>query len=631
MKKTFFAGAVLFISLFIGCGSTRLVAQETEMSKAIRGKKNDVVKALLDKGYDVNSVYKKQSALTFPIECENLEAFRLFLNVKGIKVNVWNIRSMPEVSWKYTALHRTTEVEQPLEYMKAILDKGALIDAQDEYLRFDGSLDESGGNTTLMLSVLKTEEAKFLIERGAKINLQSRGGGTALMGAVPNFEILKLLVDKGAKIDIQNKGGETALMMAARKYPDAVKYLIDKGANIALRQLAYRASPNALDNAAIAGNIECAKLLLARAVTLGIKEEVISASLHWAVVANQVPMAKYLLDEGAKIEGTDQDGHYSPLMETMMLEMVELLVSRGANVNAVSKFSYTPLMKAVSNFPKPDLKEKDNVKIINLLLDKGAKMDTPDGNGTTPLMWAVQKITPTKILIEKGANVNLQNKNGETALMLAVKGGFLRKILFIPVIGPFMDATKLLIAKGADLNLQETNGKTALMHAAGALNNTGNDYGSYTEMAKFLIEKGAKIDMEDKDKNTALYWAQRYNRTKTADLLIAKGANPAKKYVKTADNSNVKAGIVGTWQSNFKQGEISMVTKVVFNANWTYSKAMITQGQVIPDGGNYDTYDFRDGRIWLFNKMGTNAVIEWRFEGKSLVLNGEKYEKVVKK
>jgi len=470
------------------------------------------------------------------------------------------------------------------------------------------------------------------------------------MNAVPNFEIVTLLVDKGAKIDIQNKAGETALMIAARKHPDVVKFLIDKGANIALREISdvfrqpkskadtnnairksvYRVSPNALDNAAIAGNIESAKLLLARAVTLGIKEEVISASLHYAVIANQVAMAKYLLDEGAKIEGTDQDGHYTPLMETTMYEMAELLVQRGANVNAVSKFNYTPLLRAVLNFPNPNLEENDYVKIINLLLDKGAKPDTPDGHGTTPLMWAVQKMTPTKILIERGVNVNIQNKNGETALMLAVKGGLVKTLLFIPVIGHFEDAAKLLIAKGADINLQETNGKTALMHAAGALNNTGNDYASYTDMAEILIDKGAKIDMEDKDKHTALYWAQRYGRTKTAELLLAKGANPAKKFVKTADNSNVKAGIVGTWQNSFKQGTISVVTKVVFNANWTYSKAMIAQGQVIPDGGNYDTYDFRDGRIWLFNKLGTNAVIEWRFEGKTLVLNGEKYQKVKK-
>lgn len=629
MKKTFFAGIIIFSCLFTWCGTTRLVAQD--MVNAIRNKKNDVVKALLDKGYDVNTMLGKETVLTVPISNSNIEALQMFLNVKGIKVNAWNIRSMPEVSWKYTALHRTTEIEKPLEMMKLLLDKGAFIDAQDEYLLWDGKYSDSGGNTTLMLSVLNTEVAKFLIDRGAKINIQSRYGQTALMNSVPNIEITKLLIEKGAKIDLQNKAGQTALILAAPKYTDVVKLLIDKGANIALRQTEYRASPNALDCAAIAGNIEAAKLLLARAISLGIKEEVISASLHWAVTANQVAMAKYLLDEGANIEGTDQDGNFTPLMETMMLEMVELLVKRGANVNAVNKFNYTPLNKAVSNFIKPDNKEKDCVKILNLLLDKGAKLDVQDGNGTTALMWAVQKLVTTKILLDRGANVNIQSKTGETALMFAVKGGFLKKVLFFPVIGPYKDAAKLLISKGADINLQEINGKTALMHAAGALNNTSNDYDSYTEMMEILIDKGAKLDMEDKDKNTALYWAQRYGRTKSSELLLAKGANPAKKYVKTEDKSNVKAGIVGTWQKNFKQGTISVVTKVVFNADWTYSKAMITQGQVIPDGGGYNTYDFRDGRIWLFNKLGTNAVIEWRFEGKSLILNGEKFEKVAKK
>lgn len=629
MKKSLFAGIVIFSSLFTWCGTTRLIAQD--MVRAIVTNKIEVVKALLDKGYDVNTKLGKESVFTVTISNNNMDAFELFLNTKGIKVNEWNIRSQPELSWKYTCLMLTTENEKPLGMMKLLLDKGALIDAQDEWIAWDGKLDEKGGNTTLMLSVLNTESAKLLIERGAKINIQSRYGQTALMNSVPNIEIAKLLIEKGAKIDLQNKGGQTALILAAPKYTEVVKLLIDKGANIALRQTEYRASPNALDCAAISGNIEAAKLILARAVSLGIKDEVLSASLHWAVTANQVAMAKYLLDEGANIEGTDQDGHFTPLMETMMLEMVELLISRGANVNAVNKFNYTPLNKAVSNFIKPDNKEKDCVKILNLLLDKGANLDVQDGNGTTALMWAVQKLVSTKILLDRGANVNIQSKTGETALMFAAKGGFLKKILFIPVIGPYKDAAKLLISKGADVNLQETNGKTALMHAAGALNCTGNDYDSYTEMVELLIGNGAKIDAEDKDKNTALYWAQRYNRTKTAELLLAKGANPARKYVKSEDKSNVKAGIVGTWQKSFRQGTISVVTKVVFNADWTYSKAMITQGQVIPDGGLYDTYDFRDGRIWLFNKLGTNAVVEWRFEGKTLVLNGEKFEKLVKK
>jgi ATP-binding cassette subfamily F protein 3 len=41
-------------------------------------------------------------------------------------------------------------------------------------------------------------------------------------------------------------------------------------------------------------------------------------------------------------------------------------------------------------------------------------------------------------------------------------------------------------------------------------------------------------------------------------------------------------------------------------------------------------YEFRDGRIWLFNSLSMGAVIEFRFEGKDLVLNGEKFVKVLK-
>ena len=70
---------------------------------------------------------------------------------------------------------------------------------------------------------------------------------------------------------------------------------------------------------------------------------------------------------------------------------------------------------------------------------------------------------------------------------------------------------------------------------------------------------------------------------------------------------------------------------MVFNADWTYSKALIANGQVIPDGGGYNAYELRDGKIWLFNAMGTNAVFEYRFEGNTLILNGEKYTKPEKK
>ena len=632
MKKTLFACVIIMTTLLFTAVSNTLLAQEI-VTKVSRGEIEEV-KALLAKGVNPNTKIHNETILAISLDGKFPEITKLLINAKGIKLNEWNILTQPERSWKYTALMKA--VKYP-EMVKLLLDKNVLIDLQDEWILWDGKLHESGGNTALMLAVgvpnfTYTESAKLLIDKGAKINIQNRMGYTALMLGVHNTEVAKILIDKGATIDTKTKHGETALMLAAGKYTDVVKLLIDKGANIQFRQSTFSSSPNALDYAAKEGNIESAKLILKRAEELGIKKEIISAGLHWAVIADQLAMAKYLLDEGALVDGTDEYGKYTPLMETSSLEMVQLLIARGANVNARNNFNYTALHKAVSNFMKPDANEKNCEKILKILFDKGAEINAQDGNGTTPLMYAVQKMAPLKALVAKGADLNIQNKNGETALMFAVKGGLLKVILGgIPVVGGSVDATKFLISKGADVNLQDIWGKTALMHAAGGVNALGNRYGTYTDILGILIEKGAKLEAEDKEGNTALYWAQRYGRTKSADLLLAKGANPAKKYDKAADKSNITSGIVGIWEKTMKAEGQVFTTRVVFNKDWTYSKGMKAPGnQWIPDGGGYTTYELRDGRIWLFNSLSMGAVIEFRFEGKDLVLNGEKYVKVLK-
>ena len=623
MKKLLF---ISILTLFVTAGNIRIFAQDIETASR-KGNIEDM-KICLSKGADPNYKWDKETILSHAFNDKTLEMPKLLINTKGIRINEWNLRPAPEVTWKFTALMRA--VEYP-EMVKLLLDKGALIDLQDEWLQWDGKPSEHGGNTALMLSVKDyTASTKILLDRGAKINVQNRRGETALMLSVSNTETAKLLIDKGASLDIQTLGGETALMYAAGKYTDVVKLLLDKGADILIRQSTYKVSPNAMDYAARHGNIEAAKLILAKAISLGVKDEILYSAVHWAVIADQVEMVKYLLDQGANIEGNDDLGGYTPLMNSSLFEMVDLLVKRGANVNAKNKFNYTPLHKAVFNFVEGKRKEKDCKKILNLLISNGANLNAQDNNGNTPLMTAIQKTAPAKILIAKGADVNLANKNKETPLMLAAKGGLLKVVLVVPVIGPFAEACKLLIAKGADVNAQDVFGKTALMHAAGAAHAQGDSYSSYTGLLSLLIGKGAKLEIEDKDGHTALYWAQRFNRAKSADLLIAKGANAAKKYDRAADKSNVKAGIVGTWENKTIAGKVSIITRVVFNANWTYSKVMISGGQTVPDGGGYVTYDLIDGRIWVYNKIPTSAVFEYRFEGNALILNGVKFTKVQK-
>ncbi|MHC1780083.1 MAG: ankyrin repeat domain-containing protein [Bacteroidales bacterium] len=632
MRKIFNYSIILFTLFFYPGYSQKLFSQD--IISAVNKGNLEELNAFLAKGVDPNTKARKETILAVSINDKYPEIVKALLNAKGIRINEWNIQSMPELSWKYVAVMRA--IDHP-EILKLFLEKGPLLDLQDDQITWDGKLHESGGNTALLLAVREidpkyTESAKLLIDKGAKVDIQNKLGYTALMLAVHKTDIVNMLLAKNAKIDLQSKGGETALMLAAGKHTEVVKILLDKKANIQLRQSTiYKSSRNALDFAAQYGNLEAAKLIMARAVELGIKDEIIRNSLHYAVLTDQVEMAKYLLDEGALVEGSDQDGNFTPLMETSHLPMVQLLIARGANVNAKNKFNYTPLHKAVSNFMVAKPKEKDCEKIMNILIEKGADINAQDGNGNTPLMYAVQRITPAKILVAKGADVNIQNKNGETALMFAVKGGLIKAILgMIPVVGGSVDAVNLLVSKGADLNIADKWGKTALMHAASGVNALGDRYSTYTEILGILIAKGAQIEAQDKEGNTALYWAQRYNRTKSADLLLAKGANPAKKYDKSLDKSNIAAGIVGIWEKYLKVEGVTYTTRVVLKADWSYSKAFKDpKTGWIPDGGGYTSYELRDGRIWLFNNI-TPAVVEWRFEGKDLVMNGEKYIKVLK-
>lgn len=59
-------------------------------------------------------------------------------------------------------------------------------------------------------------------------------------------------------------------------------------------------------------------------------------------------------------------------------DIVDLLISKGAFVNSLSKMSYTPLHKACSN---------NVVQNISLLIRKGADVNAEDPNGQTPVSF----------------------------------------------------------------------------------------------------------------------------------------------------------------------------------------------------------------------------------------------------
>lgn len=98
-------------------------------------------------------------------------------------------------------------------------------------------------------------------------------------------------------------------------------------------------------------------------------------------------------------------------------ELISFLIESGADLEKKYKYlsGFTPLICAASN---------GKGSLIRLLLDRGAKIDEPDGHGYTPLMRAalLGHAEAVSILLKRGANAALKNSDGETALDLALYG-----------------------------------------------------------------------------------------------------------------------------------------------------------------------------------------------------------------
>ena len=137
---------------------------------------------------------------------------------------------------------------------------------------------------------------------------------------------------------------------------------------------------------------------------------------------------RLLLDAGADIEaGADGESqHFTPLhracyhlpgtdgsCETIQLEMVQLLIDKGANVKATSHAGHTPLHLASSwNVVIEDKTGRLSYTgegMIRLLLQAGADLETPEDKGFRPLHTAslLGDKNAVRALLDAGASTGV--------------------------------------------------------------------------------------------------------------------------------------------------------------------------------------------------------------------------------
>merc|ERR1712098_605006 len=105
-------------------------------------------------------------------------------------------------------------------------------------------------------------------------------------------------------------------------------------------------------------------------------------------------------------------------------DAVNLLIDRGANVNSENKNREIPLINALKiQWP---VSTKINLKIIKILLDSSANVNSSCKHRYTALIWAAQEqkdVEVFELLLNAGAEINVHLGSGKSPLYLAAERG----------------------------------------------------------------------------------------------------------------------------------------------------------------------------------------------------------------
>lgn len=172
-------------------------------------------------------------------------------------------------------------------------------------------------------------------------------------------------------------------------------------------------------------------------------------------------------------------------VDAEMAEMVEMLIGKGADLNARMDEGHTILMLARSN------------AMTELLLKKGAQLEATNDDGWTALMWP-QTPDGLKFLLEHGADVHARDNSGKTAFLRVADGHYVHKDR------PPQEHLEVLLDAKSDIEAQDKEGRTALILAAAQ--------SAYADEAldvvAFLLKRGANPDARDNTGKTAAMYAR---------------------------------------------------------------------------------------------------------------------------
>jgi ankyrin repeat protein len=256
-----------------------------------------------------------------------------------------------------------------------------------------------------------------LIAGGADLQMLDRSGNS-LLHVCAQFgtpEIFEALVAAGLNLQAPNKAKNQPIhLAAASNQPEIVRLCLEHGCD---PNVAGEDETPPLYLACQKGDVDSIRLLIGGgAVINGRVGYQGSNALFPAIQANRMSAVEALLDAGADIHHRQNGGWQEVPLEVacrVSPEMMDLLISRGADVNAMDADDRrTAVFTAI---------QCRSIAPLKLLHQHGAKLDYQDSRGKTPLMHAMWMDNAEMVdwLLDQGVDPRVVDATGLNALQIA--------------------------------------------------------------------------------------------------------------------------------------------------------------------------------------------------------------------
>ncbi|XP_015208897.2 transient receptor potential cation channel subfamily A member 1b [Lepisosteus oculatus] len=357
----------------------------------------------------------------------------------------------------------------------------------------------------------------LLCHSSTNSNLEGDLGNTPSMLAcsIDNHEALGILLKHGAKLCRQNKLGHFAVHAAAfAGAKKSMEIILKKGEEMGHSVFTHinyldKSSSSPLHLAVHGGNIEVIKLCIDNGAKIDLQQCDKSTALHFACTQGATEAVKLMLSSHDRVEEVVNiiDGaHQTPLHKASIfdhVDLVEYLLLKGAKIESIDCKGHTPLLLAT---------RCGAWRTVELLLNKGANVKIRDKQGCNFVHLAVLqpkglKNLPEKFLQHKDVKglLNSEDNEGCTPLHYACRLGV-------------SDSVNNMLGMKVSLNLKSKAKKSALHFAA--------EYGRINTCRRLLetMVDTRLLNEGDEKGLTPLHLASVGGHTKVVDLLLRKGA-----------------------------------------------------------------------------------------------------------